>query len=596
MSKDYAYVDGIANSPEETKKYSLQEVMEIRRELKEESKRRIEAERRAEAAERKNVMAEERAEAAERKNGRAELYLSAVNLIGDKGSNSGCTFRSMTSLLELINSCEFDNLPKSLMANYKLTTDRQWSTPNYLDSLSRSTVVHTNLQHGGLDLSKLKFGYLLEAHRNTYGWEIQDKLSELGEMLCAHIFGGDRASFDKIVDAETLRLEAVQRLLYAKSVFMAKPIDELDYIQPLVTVMEADLISRIQEHPSFICTQRVEVSAGQGTQLQGVTTVRMKKNDEIKTVVLSGTTDILIKEVGQCDPIIRVQELKAPFRQHGLFQTGAFSCKSQLCGQLFCLGEMKNNPDVIVGGLCDLFVYSVTIRIHSSDNVTKYFVSERVVDSRAYILCLLMNLFGLPMENIEQLTSSNKVSEQRTNSEPYFPLVDYESEEDGSLNGLTLRNVNLDGSFSAVEVPAAVIAFPVSTSSSPDAAMKGSKKEATKTVAMPVDSNELHFFRDNESDDDKDTRAPAKQQSQFPRQGRTVITRSQTAFLSDRNKENSSQQQKQSNSKYSDAYFEDQEEKVRELLIWDTMRLGFAPLTERELNSRNVETVQRWWA
>ena len=77
---------------------------------------------------------------------------------------------------------------------------------------------------------------------------------------------------------------------------------------------------------------------------------------------------------------------------------------------------MEHNPDIIVGGLLDLLEYTVAIRIHSADNVTRYFVSERVGDHRSYIFCLLLNLFGLPMENIDQLTTSSK------GHEPFFRM------------------------------------------------------------------------------------------------------------------------------------------------------------------------------
>ena len=45
------------------------------------------------------------------------------------------------------------------------------------------------------------------------------------------------------------------------------------------------------------------------------------------------------------------------------------------------------------------------------------------------------------------------------------------------------------------------------------------------------------------------------------------------------------------------ALLESQFEKTRDLLIWDTKRRGLVPLTESELNSRNLgaSPLLRWW-
>mmetsp|Transcript_7892 Transcript_7892/g.11171 ORF Transcript_7892/g.11171 Transcript_7892/m.11171 type:complete len:129 (-) Transcript_7892:85-471(-) len=115
------------------------------------------------------------------------------------------------------------------MANYKRTTDKQWSTPNYPDSLTSSTVVPAWCL--GLIQDEIWFFGSPSKHLFLGNYKIQTKLSEVDKMLmCTH----------------------------------SKSVDELSYIQPFVTVIEEDLISRIQKHPSFNCPQRVEVSAGQG--------------------------------------------------------------------------------------------------------------------------------------------------------------------------------------------------------------------------------------------------------------------------------------------------------------------------------------------
>jgi len=79
-----------------------------------------------------------------------------------------------------------------------------------------------------------------------------------------------------------------------------------------------------------------------------------------------------------------------------------------------------------------------------------------------------------------------------------------------------------------------------------------------------------------------------------------MITRHQAASNAEGSKKQQPHQQqhtkKQSNNTYSEALKENEREKVRKLLIWDTKRVGLAPLTASELNKRNVEAAPRWWA
>jgi hypothetical protein len=63
----------------------------------------------------------------------------------------------------------------------------------------------------------------------------------------------------------------------------------------------------------------------------------------------------------------------------------------------------------------------------------------------------------------------------------------------------------------------------------------------------------------------------------------------------DKYKQPDNQQQKKTSKTHAEAFLENQYEKSRLLLIWDTRRRGLAPLTESELNTRNVQPPQRWW-
>jgi len=178
---------------------------------------------------------------------------------------------------------------------------------------------------------------------------------------------------------------------------------------------------------------------------------------------------------------------------------------------------MDVQPNVIVGGLLDLFVYAVVIRLHESDTGTRYFVSERVHEPEAYILCLLLNLFGLPMEDIvDLLLNSRSASEGNV---PFFQAAEYDEEntDDGTNLHSVFSGLKMDDSLSPTvdeELPG-VVSVPMPPAVKGPAKLIATKKKMAKVITI---------YR----------------------------------------------------------------EKVRELLQWDTRRLGFAPLTESELNKRNM--------
>jgi hypothetical protein len=190
--------------------------------------------------------------------------------------------------------CQFKKLPEIFLSEYKSTKNESYGTPNFIEGhRSSSTLVAP--EKGCIDLSMLNFGYL-ETNNQTCEWKIGDQLDELRERLCKHIFNGDRDSFNQFVDVEVTNLEAVQQLLYAKSYeCISDSIDELQYLQPLVTLMEADFVERIQAHPSFKCPQMVELIAGQGFQLVAKAKVTTAKHVQ-KEFILKGTSDLLIIE------------------------------------------------------------------------------------------------------------------------------------------------------------------------------------------------------------------------------------------------------------------------------------------------------------
>ena len=475
----------------------------------------------------------------------------------------------MNQLIEEIELCKFAELPKDFRSEYKKTSNKRCATPQFMDKLSTSTVVVK--QNNYINLSDFNFGILKEQD-NTFQIHIETKLPMLEKMLCQYLFNGNHNAFNKLVEDEINNLMNIQKLLYSKFKNCVFPIDEMDYIQPLVTVMEADFIERIQRDSAYSGVINVTLQAAQGFPLETqvtVTTTAIKKKQ--KTIKIQGTSDILIQDIRKNNAVVRLQELKPSCcSQNGLYKCSAESYKSQLCGQLYCLGNMYPDLNGIVGGLLDLFVISIAIRLNTTTGITvgdqtttttRYYISERVEDPRSYVILLMFNLFGLPLNDMKQLTADFEVP-----LEPMFPPVEYIEET------LTDGGTNLNETLEENQC-------------------KPKRKRIKKSAKHEETKHDTWLFRDDDDhDDDKVTRVVRQRHTRST--SSTLCTQLQTTSSG---KENKQQYKKQLNQKQhqscrilTDSALEDQQEQVRELLEWDNRRLGLASLTANELNKRNA--------
>ena len=473
--------------------------------------------------------------------------------------------KTMNQLIEDIKLCKFAELPKTFRSEYIKTSNERWATPQFMDKLSTSTVVVNQKDY--INLSDFNFGILNEQDR-TFQIHIKMKLPILENMLCQYLFNGNHNAFNKLVEEETENLMHVQKLLHSKLVNCVKSsMSELEYVQPLVTVMEADFIDRIHRDPAFTGVENVKLKAAQGFPLETKVTIDTNRRKG-KSVKLGGKTDILIQNMN--DVVLRIQELKACCKLNCLYKSCAWSCKSQLCGQLYCLGKMYPDLNVIVGGLLDLFVICIAIRMNTTTGTsvgdqttttTRYYISERVEDPRSYVILLMFNLFGLPLNDMKQLTADFEVP-----LEPMFPPVEYIEET------LTDGGTNLNETLEENQC-------------------KPKRKRIKKSAKHEETKHDTWLFRDDDDhDDDKVTRVVRQRHTRST--SSTLCTQLQTTSSG---KENKQQYKKQLNQKQhqscrilTDSALEDQQEQVRELLEWDNRRLGLASLTANELNKRNA--------
>ena len=494
----------------------------------------------------------------------------------------------MNQLIEEIELCKFAELPKDFRSEYKKTSNKRCATPQFMDKLSTSTVVVK--QNNYINLSDFNFGILKEQD-NTFQIHIETKLPMLEKMLCQYLFNGNHNAFNKLVEDEINNLMNIQKLLYSKFKNCVFPIDEMDYIQPLVTVMEADFIERIQRDSAYSGVINVTLQAAQGFPLETqvtVTTTAIKKKQ--KTIKIQGTSDILIQDIRKNNAVVRLQELKPSCcSQNGLYKCSAESYKSQLCGQLYCLGNMYPDLNGIVGGLLDLFVISIAIRLNTTTGITvgdqtttttRYYISERVEDPRSYVILLMFNLFGLPLNNMEQLTADCE-----TPQEPVFPPVEY---KEGTLTDDD-ADVRTDTTDSTGDVRTDCTEIVDSTNCSVNNTIKeelSNPKSKRRKQSVECNGGTKEDMRFS-SGVGGDKVAKVGRQRQTRPTSSTLCTQLQRSTTGKENKQQQ-QRQHQPNIMHTDSLSEHHQEQVRELLEWDNRRLGLASLTVNELSKRNA--------
>mmetsp|Transcript_9988 Transcript_9988/g.13711 ORF Transcript_9988/g.13711 Transcript_9988/m.13711 type:complete len:148 (-) Transcript_9988:109-552(-) len=122
------------------------------------------------------------------------------------------------------------------------------------------------------------------------------------------------------------------------------------------------------------------------------------------------------------------------------------------------------------------------------------------------------------------------------------------------------------------------------------ASKKTAKPKAKKRVSDPP--NEITIYHDsNDGNDGKGTNGPSQKRSRsgdMTAQSQAAATNKQQQQQQQQQKQQKQQKNKKHRTIPSEEELENYREKVRELLNWETRRLGFAPLTESELNKRNM--------
>jgi hypothetical protein len=114
--------------------------------------------------------------------------------------------------------------------------------------------------------------------------------------------------------------------------------------------------------------------------------IQMKINNKNAEITLNGYTDLIIVKNKAAD--IKVEnailgELKPPLSN--LFQSGSSSCRDQQLGQLLAYGKMINSSSLLKSLLTDGFIISLAFKKNQD-----FYITNRVVDSKSYILRLLL--------------------------------------------------------------------------------------------------------------------------------------------------------------------------------------------------------------
>jgi len=106
---------------------------------------------------------------------------------------------------------------------------------------------------------------------------------------------------------------------------------------------------------------------------------------------INGFSDLILgkaDDFGLADALC-IFELKAP--ETAMYHSGAYAAKDQLLFELEMVCQMHKNG-MLLGGLLDMFSIAVAVRLVNEDGKIFFYMSNRVTESRAFLLRLLLLL------------------------------------------------------------------------------------------------------------------------------------------------------------------------------------------------------------
>jgi hypothetical protein len=292
--------------------------------------------------------------------------------------------RTLSELLELIEECNLPEVPNSYYSEYIDVNGDQNTSRAYL-AQNASSVTGTSMTAETLVISKLRLKMTQDTSSKIHLHELDtSNNTDLENTLCDELFGGDADSFEAFVSGKELILKKLQQALYHHGHrFEGARVDELNELQPVALLFMEDVVKHFHPNCDGYPGQRQVLS---GNLYIGDSAQSMEKR-------VSGYTDLLFSanEFSGVENILFLVELKAP--NSVLRQSGAFAPKDQVIFEAEIVGQMTANSQLVLGGLLDMFTIAVVLRTHTLDEKeAAFYISPRVVDTRAFILRILLLL------------------------------------------------------------------------------------------------------------------------------------------------------------------------------------------------------------
>jgi hypothetical protein len=160
-----------------------------------------------------------------------------------------------------------------------------------------------------------------------------------------------------------------------------RSIREVDELQKIAALFLEEFTQYFHSNALTKPGQRISL---EGELMVGIAAEMSKKKINGFSDLILGKTD----EFGLADALC-IFELKAP--ETAMYHSGAYAAKDQLLFELEMVGQMHENG-MLLGGLLDMFSIAVAVRLVNEDGKIFFYMSNRVTESRAFLLRLLLLL------------------------------------------------------------------------------------------------------------------------------------------------------------------------------------------------------------
>jgi len=362
---------------------------------------RVEYERmKAEAAENESKLSVELVKAnAELVKANARIILTLVTQI-----------HTFQALIDFIDKSDMDAIPSGYLENYSKSQRDPNTSMTYMNAIA-SSVTDRERASNELPLNKMR-------RRMTEQTPDRIRLNELTlndaqlleTILCKALFAENKTEFETFLQSFMESLDKVRQMLYF--IRRTRSVREVDELQTIAALFLEEFTRYF--HPN------AHTKPGQNTRLEGELMVGVTA--EMSKKEIHGYSDLILGAIEGFDlaDALCIFELKAP--ETTLYHSGAHASKDQLLFELEMIGQMHTDT-MLLGGLLDMFSIAIAVR-QVNEEGKSFFMSERVSESRAFLLRLLLLLCKDKDEVWAELSVFFSTTE--------IPLPNEEDEGDGA--------------------------------------------------------------------------------------------------------------------------------------------------------------------